>query len=72
LLLYQLVIVPLTHDFPRVPTWLAAAAYGIWPVITVLWRLDPDFAAKAGLLGRLGGAPEAQVPSESRQLGPKP
>ena len=57
LIVYQLVIVPFTHDFPHVPPWLAAVVYGIWPVITILWRLDPDFAAKAGLFGRLGGAP---------------
>ena len=61
LLLYQLAIVRLTHHLPHVPTWLPAVAYGIWPVITVLWRLDPDFPAKAGLFGRLGGAPGGTV-----------
>lgn len=72
LLLYQLVIVRFTHDLPRVPSWLAAVTYGIWPVITVLWRLDPDFAAKAGLFGRLGGAPGAGGSGDSNQLfGPK-
>ena len=72
LLLYQLAVVRLTHDFPHVPTWLAAVAYGIWPVITVLWRLDPDFPAKAGLFGRLGGAPGGTAGDSHQPPSPRP
>ena len=72
LLLYQLVIVRLAHHFPHVATWLPAVAYGIWPVITVLWRLDPDFAAKAGLFGRMGGAPGGTAGDSHQPPGPRP
>lgn len=72
LLLYQLVIVRLAHHLPHVATWLPAVAYGIWPVITVLWRLDPDFAAKAGLFGRMGGAPGGTAGDSHQPAGPGP